>query len=178
MKKYLLLIIILVISGCSTNLGTLSLISTLEKKDNIEYESVGYIKGKDTQYIILGIPTGRPRIDLAINNALLDNDAVYMTNTSISYDQFYFLIYFGFMTIKVSGEGWAEVDKTNIYQSSKKLLSETLKKETEKNIESEPIVLEKRSTSKTEKIIKYDPNTGLPMKPKKYDSETGKPIYE
>ena len=66
------------------NLGTFSLVSTLKNDLDEEYESIGQIEGKDTQYMFLGVPTGTPRIDYAVNDALINNNAVYMTNTSIT----------------------------------------------------------------------------------------------
>ena len=165
MKRYIVLLIILVLSGCSMNLGTLSLVSTLEDNLDEEYESIGFIEGKDTQYMFLGIPTGSPMIDAAINDALIKNNAVYMTNTSVKYEQIFFLIYFGIMEYKIAGEGWAKVGRIE----RNGLEIEEIKKP-------ETAVVDKKI--KTPKKVKYDPKTGLPVKPTKYDPETGEPIYE
>jgi len=154
MKKYILLLIILFLLGCSSNLGTLSLVSTLKDEINEEYESIGLISGRDTQYIIFGIPTGFPRIDNAVNDALIKNNAVYLTNTKVTYDRVFFFIYFGFMEYKVTGEGWVEV-------------GQVLHKKQDKSV-----------INKSPQKTKYDPKTGLPIKPTKYDPQTGEPIYE
>ena len=97
MKKYIILLSIFILSSCSHNLGTLSLVSTLKDDIDKEYESIGIIKGKDTHYIFMGFPTGFPRIDNAVNDALIKNNASYLTNTKVTYDRVFLFIYFGFM---------------------------------------------------------------------------------
>ena len=164
MKKYFISVIFLFLYGCSMNLGTFSLVSTLKNNLDEEYESIGLIEGKDTQYMFLGIPTGAPRIDYAINDALIKNNAVYMTNASIKYDQIFFLIYFGFMEYKVVGEGWVVLDRN---KSDKEL----------DFIQKNDIPIVEKKSKKTQKVM-YDPETGLPIKLTKFDPLTGEPIYE
>ena len=168
----------MLLSGCSMNLGTFSLVSTLKNDLDEEYESIGQIEGKDTQYMFLGVPTGTPRIDYAINDALINNNAVYMTNTSITYDQIFFLIYFGFMEYKVTGEGWVVAGENESDNNSKKEdligLFDNSKSEKIKN-KSIPVV--EKKTKNPQKVM-YDPKTGLPIKPTKFDPLTGEPIYE
>lgn len=182
MKKYFISVIFLFLYGCSMNLGTFSLVSTLKNNLDEEYESIGLIEGKDTQYMFLGIPTGAPRIDYAINDALIKNNAVYMTNASIKYDQIFFLIYFGYMEYKVIGEGWIVAGQN---ESGKELASNRGKDNlvdlfdnvnAEKIKKKEALVLENK-TKKPQNVM-YDPNTGLPIKQTKFDPLTGEPIYE
>jgi len=178
MKKYFFLSIVLILLGCSSNLGTLSLVSTLQDEINEEYESIGMISGKDTQYMIMGMPTGFPRIDNAVNDALIKNNAIYLTNTKVKYNRAFFLMYFGFMEYTVTGEGWVEVGQTrNQKQDAFIPYDNKNQNEKKRNI----IVIDKevkKPTKNNSKEVRYDPQTGLPIKATKYDPETGEPIYE
>ena len=182
MKKYIILLSIFILSSCSHNLGTLSLVSTLKDDIDKEYESIGIIKGKDTHYMFMGVPTGFPRIDNAVNDALIKNNASYLTNTKVTYDRVFLFIYFGFMEYTVTGEGWVEVgDIENTNKIEKPRIKKISDRDTKRNIFVMDKELNKPKVGKKKESnpkVKYDPLTGLPIKPTKYDPETGEPIYE
>ena len=95
MKKYFFISLI-ILSGCSQNIANFTLVSTESTNLDKEYESIGQIEGVDIVYIIVVIPTGTPRIDEAVKNALLTNNADYITNTVIKLESFYFNFEFYF----------------------------------------------------------------------------------
>ncbi len=109
MKKYLFISLI-ILSGCSQNIANFTLVSTESTNLDNEYESIGQIEGVDIVYIIVVIPTGTPRIDEAVKNALLTNNADYITNTVIKLESFYFPYIGGYSRYKVKGEGWRMID--------------------------------------------------------------------
>ncbi len=86
------------------------MVSTESTNLDNEYESIGQIEGVDIVYIIVVIPTGTPRIDEAVKNALLTNNADYITNTVIKIESFYFPYIGGYSRYKVKGEGWRMID--------------------------------------------------------------------
>ena len=108
-KKYLFISLI-ILSGCSQNIANFTLVSTESTNLDNEYESIGQIEGVDIAYIIVVIPTGTPRIDEAVKNALLTNNADYITNTVIKIESFYFPYIGGYSRYKVKGEGWRMID--------------------------------------------------------------------
>jgi len=132
--KYFLVVLLLIFSGCSQNIAKFTIVSTKSTNLDNEYESIGQIEGVDIAYIIVFIPTGTPRIDEAVNNALLNNSADYLTNTVVKNEIFYLPYIFGYNKLKVKGEGWRIIDK--------KMAPET---QTER------------------KIIRFNPDTGEPI---------------
>ncbi|MAJ44129.1 MAG: hypothetical protein CMF96_05200 [Candidatus Marinimicrobia bacterium] len=90
MKRIFIIIMLLFIySSCSRNIGEFSLISTRDFNNNLFYESIGLIEGKDTEYIIILIPTGGVRIDSAVSDALDNYNANYLTNALVTHQEFY-----------------------------------------------------------------------------------------
>ena len=108
LKNFLFLLLI-IFSGCSQNIANFALVSTKTSSLNNEYESLGQIEGVDIVYIVIVVPLGTPRIDRAVNNALLTNNADYITNTTINIESFYFPYIGGYSRYKVKGEGWRVV---------------------------------------------------------------------
>jgi len=108
-KKYLF-ISLLILSGCSQNVANFTLISTESTNLDNKYESIGQIEGVDMVYIIIIIPTGTPRIDEAVKNTLLTNNADYITNTVIKFESFFIPYIGGYSRYKVNGEGWRMID--------------------------------------------------------------------
>ena len=121
MKRFLPLLIVF-LSGCGhQHIANFSLVSTKATKLNNQYESIatnlnnqyesiGSIEGADIAYIIFIIPIGTVKIDNAVNNTLLSNNADYITNTFISRESFYFPYIGGYQKYKVKGEGWRMID--------------------------------------------------------------------
>ena len=105
--KYSLIIFFLIIFGCSQNIANLTLVSTKSTDLSSKYESIGQIEGSDVSHIIVIIPTKlAPRIDKAVDNALINNNADYLTNAIVKSESFYIPYVYGFNKYKVIGEGW------------------------------------------------------------------------
>ena len=134
MKRFLPLLIVF-LSGCGhQHIANFSLVSTKATNLNNQYELIGSIEGADIAYIIFIIPTGTVKIDNAVNNTLLSNNADYITNTFISRESFYFPYIGGYQKYKVKGEGWRKIDKVKEFE-----------------------------TEQIRKIKEFDPETGEPI---------------
>ena len=134
MKRFLPLLIVF-LSGCGhQHIANFSLVSTKATNLNSQYELIGSIEGADIAYIIFIIPTGTVKIDNAVNNTLLSNNADYITNTFISRESFYFPYIGGYQKYKVKGEGWRKIDKVKEFE-----------------------------TEQIRKIKEFDPETGEPI---------------
>ena len=79
MKNFLLLSLI-ILSGCSQNIGNLSIVSTQPTSISNEYESIGLIRGESK--IFMAAADKMPRINDAIQNALFVSGADLITNAS------------------------------------------------------------------------------------------------
>ena len=134
MKRFLPLLIVF-LSGCGhQHIANFSLVSTKATNLNNQYESICSIEGADIAYIIFIIPIGTVKIDNAVNNTLLSNNADYITNTFISRESFYFPYIGGYQKYKVKGEGWRKIDKVKEFE-----------------------------TEQIRKIKEFDPETGEPI---------------
>ena len=79
MKIYIFVSLI-ILSGCSQNIGNLSIVSTRPTSISNEYESIGFIQGESTIYMA---PADKmPRINDPIQNALNISGADLITNAS------------------------------------------------------------------------------------------------
>ena len=134
MKKILLLSFC--ISACTVNMAKFSVVSTKNYETDNEYKSIGNIYGEDKKYIIIFIPTGTPRIDNAIDDALSKNRAEFITDASVDYTTFYIPYIGGYNKYIINGEGW-EIVPNSIKKS--------------------------KTTEKV--IIKFDPETGKQISP-------------
>ena len=109
MKRFNLIItLIFIFTSCSREIGQFSVISTRDYNNDKVHESIGRIEGKDTEYLIVIIPTGIPKLDNAVSDALYNYNANYLTNALVTYQEFYIPYLFGFLQFKVVGEGWVE----------------------------------------------------------------------
>ena len=116
MKKYLFISLI-ILSGCSQNIGNLSIVSTRPTNISNEYESIGLIQGKNT--IFASSADKMPRINDPIQNALNISGADLITNASFKLETYLF-----FKIIKVTGEGWVKKTEGNTIetQTQKKII--------------------------------------------------------
>ena len=112
MKKYLF-ISLLILSGCSQNIGNLSIASTRPTNINNEYESIGLIQGEST--IFMAPADKMPRINDPIQNALNISGADLITNATFELETYLF-----FKIIKVTGEGWIKKKDSNIIETQRK----------------------------------------------------------
>ena len=112
MKKYLFISLI-ILSGCSQNIGNLSIVSTRKTNISNEYESIGLIQGKNT--IFASSADKMPRINDPIQNALNISGADLITNATFELETYLF-----FKIIKVTGEGWIKKNDSNIIETQRK----------------------------------------------------------
>jgi len=112
MKKYLFISLI-ILSGCSQNIGNLSIVSTRPTNISNEYESIGIIQGKSTIYYFQA--DKMPRINEPIQNALNISGADLITNATCELKTYPYM-----KIIKVKGEGWVFKKDDNIIETQRK----------------------------------------------------------
>jgi len=113
-KFYLFLSILL--TGCTTNIAKLSIVSTipdLDLKDS-SYVDIGTVVGEDKFIIIIFIPTGRSKVDRAITNTLINNKIEFLTDVSIDNTSFWIPYIYGESKITVKGVGWRKSSNEKI----------------------------------------------------------------
>ena len=113
-KFYLFLSILL--TGCSTNIAKLSIVSTipdLDLKDS-SYVDIGTVVGEDKSIIIIFIPTGISKVDRAITNTLINNKIEFLTDVSIDNTSFWIPYIYGESKITVKGIGWRKSSNKKI----------------------------------------------------------------
>jgi len=111
---YLFLSILL--TGCTTNIAKLSIVSTipdLDLKDS-SYVDIGTVVGEDKFIIIIFIPTGRSKVDRAITNTLINNKIEFLTDVSIDNTSFWIPYIYGESKITVKGVGWRKSSNEKI----------------------------------------------------------------
>ena len=111
---YLFLSILL--TGCTTNIAKLSIVSTipdLDLKDS-SYVDIGTVVGEDKSIIIIFIPTGTPKADRAITNTLINNKIEFLTDVSIDNTSFWIPYIYGESKITVKGVGWRKSSNEKI----------------------------------------------------------------
>ena len=109
MKKYLF-IPLMILSGCSQNIGNLSIASTRPTNISNEYESIGLIRGESQIFMVAA--DKMPRINDPIQNALNISGADLITNASFELETYLF-----FKIIKVTGEGWVKKTEDNTIET-------------------------------------------------------------
>ena len=111
---YLLLSILL--TGCSTNIAKLSIVSTIPNLDlkDSSYVDIGTVVGEDKSIIIIFIPTGTPKADRAITNTLINNKIEFLTDVSIDNTSFWIPYIYGESKITVKGVGWRKSSNEKI----------------------------------------------------------------
>ena len=111
---YLFLSILL--TGCTTNIAKLSIVSTipdLDLKDS-SYVDIGTVVGEDKFIIIIFIPTGTAKVDRAITNTLINNKIEFLTDVSIDNTSFWIPYIYGESKITVKGVGWRKSSNEKI----------------------------------------------------------------
>ena len=110
--KNFLLVSFIILSGCSQNIGNLSIVSTQPTNISNEYESIGLIRGEKTIFVVDA--NKMPRINDPIQNALNISGADLITNATFELETYLF-----FKIIKVTGEGWVKKKKDNIIETQR-----------------------------------------------------------
>ena len=100
--KYYLLNFSIIISGCSQNIGSLSIASTQPVEIDKTYESIGLIEGESE--LVTSSSRKMVNIDKAIDNALTLFKADLMTDVNLELTTSTF--YMTRRKLMVTGEGW------------------------------------------------------------------------
>ena len=111
MKKYLFISLI-ILSGCSQNIGNLSIVSTRPTNISNEYKSIGLIRGEKTIFVVDA--NKMPRINDPIQNALIISGADLITNATFELET-----YLWFKKIIVTGEVWVKKKEDNIIETQR-----------------------------------------------------------
>ena len=109
MMKNILIVIIIIIQGCSQNLGALSVISTKELDMGAYYVKVAdNVRGMGTMHIIVFLPTRFTPITIEeiVNDALYKTGGDLMTNCLISSFMFYIPYIYGQNKLIIEGDIW------------------------------------------------------------------------
>ena len=104
--KNFLLVSFIILSGCSQNIGNLSIVSTQPTNISNEYESIGLIQGENTIFVVDA--NKMPRINYPIQNALIISGADLITNATFELET-----YLWYKKIIVTGEGWVKKKEGN-----------------------------------------------------------------
>ena len=104
--KNFLLVSFIISSGCSQNIGNLSIVSTQPTNISNEYESIGLIRGENTIFVVDA--NKMPRINYPIQNALINSGADLITNATFELET-----YLWYKKIIVTGEGWVKKKEGN-----------------------------------------------------------------
>lgn len=107
MKQFFItLLTALFISGCTTHLTDLSMISNkninLNKVDIDKLPQKKNVEGEDTKFMLLFIPFGQPTLKGALNDALEKGNGDLMVDASVYVTQWWFLV--GQVGIKIKGD--------------------------------------------------------------------------
>ncbi len=107
MKRiFVILMSVLYMSGCTTHLTDLSMISnknvSLNKVDIDKLPQKKNVEGEDSKFVFLFIPFGQPTLKEALNNALEKGNGDLMVDASVYMTSWWFLI--GESGIKIKGD--------------------------------------------------------------------------
>jgi len=175
--KYYLLNFSIIISGCSQNIGSLSIASTQPVEIDKTYESIGLIEGESE--LVTSSSRKMVNIDKAIDNALTLFKADLMTDVTLELTTSTF--YMTRRKLTVTGEGWKIKEQykdgsagQDIIESNEKdeddfILINGIRYEKEEANKSSKIKLDDlpsqdgKNVQKDNLKIKYDPYTGDPI---------------
>lgn len=105
MKAAIVSLMILVISGCTTHLTDISVMSNknvnLNKVDVDKMPHVKNVTGKDSTFVFLFVPFGYPHIKTALNDALQKGDGDMIVDASLYAKSWWFII--GQKSIEIQG---------------------------------------------------------------------------
>lgn len=109
LKRLFIYLIIFLCTGCVGHLGKLSIISTKPfdfKKAYVKSEVP--VMGKDELYEIIIFPIGTSRLDKAVENALNNEKALYLTDAEVKVT--YWMVPFIYVNyrLEVTGNAWRE----------------------------------------------------------------------
>ena len=95
--------------SCSYRLGDFTILSTKNYNVEAEYKKVGRFEGKDSVFVIFGIPFGQPNIENAVDEAIEKGKGVYLTDAVLELKNGLFS-----MGYEVKGDVWATASESDL----------------------------------------------------------------
>lgn len=108
MRKYFVLMMLLLCSACTNNLGNFTVLSNkivdVKNFDLNNARKIPHVKGEDVKHLIIVVPTGTPSLAAALNNVFYTSDSDLLTNASIT-SSFWMIPYvYGQASFTVEGD--------------------------------------------------------------------------
>ncbi len=117
MKKIIVLIVLGAIMGCANRSTGFTFVSTKNFNHNKEFVKIGQVTGSDTKSIFMVIPTGSPRLEEAIDNAI-ESTPGCCALTDVKVYKLYWYIPFLYGKYGWSVKGTALKQKITVIQDS------------------------------------------------------------
>jgi len=97
------------LTSCKVRLGDFTILSTKNYDARTQYKNVGRFEGKDSVFVLLGIPFGQPNIESAVDDAIERGNGVYLTNAVLFAKSGLFS-----MAYVVTGDVYAEATESDL----------------------------------------------------------------
>lgn len=112
-NMFMLMIVVLMTQGCTYKYGDFAIMSTKKVDFNKSYtKGSTKVSGEDKSKIYIIIPNKlHPMLDQALENALDNSCAEYLTDANVTLTAWYIPYIYGETTFKVEGYPWYEEGK-------------------------------------------------------------------
>lgn len=97
------------ITSCTYRLGDFTILSTKNYDSNMKFKNTGRFEGKDTVFVLFGIPFGQPNIENAVDEAIEKGRGTYLTNAVLESKMGIFS-----MGYVVTGDVYAEATESDL----------------------------------------------------------------
>ena len=104
------------LTSCSYRLGDFTILSTKNYNSSLKFKNVGRFEGKDSVFVLFGIPFGQPNIENAVDEAIEKGRGVYLINAVLELESGMFS-----MAYKVTGDVYAEATESDLNDSNVEL---------------------------------------------------------
>jgi len=104
------------LTSCSYRLGDFTIISTKNYNSSLNFKNVGRFEGKDSVFVLFGIPFGQPNIENAVDEAIEKGRGVYLVNAVLELKTGIFS-----MGYVVRGDVYAEATESDLNDSNVEL---------------------------------------------------------
>jgi hypothetical protein len=96
------------LAGCTTRVGTFTMVTTKNYQTDVKYKLVGRMEGSDSVPIVLFIPFGVSELDAAVDHCVEKGNGVYVANAVVE-SHYWTAILFGAAGYRVTGDVYAPV---------------------------------------------------------------------
>lgn len=104
------------LTSCSYRLGDFTILSTKNYNASMKFKNAGRFEGKDSVFVLLGIPFGQPNIENAVDDAIEKGRGVYLINAVLEAKSGLFS-----MAYVVTGDVFAEATESDLNDSNVEL---------------------------------------------------------